>query len=513
MTRPVLNSAQTNSADFAIGLAWTVSKGTWYDSLPVAQGTVPFYTASEPATGVARFVNVDVTNLAKLWQTDPDRACMISMRGQGSGTTSFALRSDADPTHRPQILITYTNATTGILTCNDHVQLESGSFGGITNQLYAGADGGIPKHLIFDFQAPSIAVQSATLRLWTDSQFGGVASQIELYQTKVPNDTPPVLSVSISIAGLPSIVTSGQSYALTTNSNGAPLDAVSIKIDGLLIGASNASGQFVYTPTTPSLAAVVSAQKSGYVSAEQTIEILNADLSGGGVINNQPSAITSVNAVGVTIGSNPVYTVTATGANPIVFSIAPAVAGWSINASTGVVTGPVLTANQSITIVATNGIAPPASQVVSFTVSALPQLVINGLPSTTVTGNTYPITVTSNGVAVAGAAITIDGNQVGVTNALGQFNLVMPAIGFAIPVYADKVGYQQALQVINITAFPVGPTITSAASWTGTHGQVNTFTHTATSGTPPYVWSVSIAPAGATINPSTGVVTFPASIP
>ena len=223
--------------------------------------------------------------------------------------------------------------------------------------------------------------------------------------------------------------------------------------------------------------------------------------------------ITSAAIVTLPSGTTPSYTATATGTAPIVFSIAPSVAGWSINASTGVVTGPILTANQSITIVATNGVAPPASQVVSFTVSALPQLVINGLPSTTVTGNTYPITVTANGVAVAGAAITIDGNQVGVTTSLGQFNLVMPAIGFAIPVYADKVGYNQALQVINITAFPVGPTITSAASWTGTHGQVNTFTHIATSGTPPYVWSISIAPAGATINPSTGVVTFPASIP
>jgi hypothetical protein len=77
-----------------------------------------------------------------------------------------------------------------------------------------------------------------------------------------------------------------------------------------------------------------------------------------------------------------------------------------------------------------------------------------------------------------------------------------------------------ASPVQDITAvgvFPIpplgAPIITSTNSASGQHGVAGTFQATATGGTPPYTWALSSAPAGVTINPSTGLVSWTVGVP
>ena len=212
---------------------------------------------------------------------------------------------------------------------------------------------------------------------------------------------------------------------------------------------------------------------------------------------------------GSTSNSASQYTATATGTAPIVFSIAPAVAGWSIDPSTGVVTHPVISANQTITIVASNGTAPNASLAVSFVSNAPLQLVMSGLPSTTIPGQSYFVAATSNGVPVSAVDVSIAGVSFGVTDAFGYLTVVMPAAANNVLVVASRSGYVSANQVISIVAPTIAPTITSPVSALPVvSGSAPVYTATAT-GTLPIVWSLIGAPIGWSINASTGVITAP----
>jgi hypothetical protein len=65
----------------------------------------------------------------------------------------------------------------------------------------------------------------------------------------------------------------------------------------------------------------------------------------------------------------------------------------------------------------------------------------------------------------------------------------------------------------DLAAPAASPTITSLGNASGQHGVSGSHQAIASGGTPPYTWALSSAPAGVTINPSTGLISWTAGVP
>ena len=306
-------------------------------------------------------------------------------------------------------------------------------------------------------------------------------------------------TITITAATVAPVFTSGNTadaqgnYTATASGSPAPTFGISPPVVGWSI--NSVTGVVTHPVLTANITVQIQATNSAGTASQS--------------VSFAAQTVAPVFTSGSTSNSASQYTATATGTAPIVFSIAPAVAGWSIDPSTGVVTHPVISANQTITIVASNGTAPNASLAVSFVSNAPLQLVMSGLPSTTIPGQSYFVAATSNGVPVSAVDVSIAGVSFGVTDAFGYLTVVMPAAANNVLVVASRSGYVSANQVISIVAPTIAPTITSPVSALPVvSGSAPVYTATAT-GTLPIVWSLIGAPIGWSINASTGVITAP----
>lgn len=195
--------------------------------------------------------------------------------------------------------------------------------------------------------------------------------------------------------------------------------------------------------------------------------------------------------------------------------------GMTIDSS-GVIHWPSPVPNASpynVTIQATNACAvnPTDTAVVSITVPFAADPVIDPVPPQNGTCGTAFTSATPTGSGLAGAAWSItQGGQPGMTiNSSGVISWPAPVpsnSAYNVTIQASHpCAANTATTVVSITiAFGPTPTVLPIAADSTYCGQpYGSGFPLATGGTPPYTWSMQGAPAGMTIDPSTGQITWP----
>jgi len=218
---------------------------------------------------------------------------------------------------------------------------------------------------------------------------------------------------------------------------------------------------------------------------------------------DQSTAITSVAATTLTVGSAGSFPVTTTGYPAPTFSETGALPGGvTLNPSSGVLSGTPAASTGGVyhvTISATNGVGAPATQSFTLTVdqaaaitSATTATVTQGInQSVTVTATGYPApTFTETGTLPSGYTLSPAGVLSGNTFQVGTFSITLKA--------SNGIG-ATATQSFTLTVLGAAPAITSAAAATFTVGQAGSFTITASGAPTPSISTKSKLPAGVTL--------------
>jgi large repetitive protein len=224
-------------------------------------------------------------------------------------------------------------------------------------------------------------------------------------------------------------------------------------------------------------------------------------------------AITSANNTTFMVGTNGIFTVTATGMPAPTFSETGALPmGVTFNDSTGVLSGtpvPGTGGTYDLTFTASNGVSPDATQTFLLTVIRPP--VITSANGTTFTPGTagsftvtvlgFPVpTVAETGTLPAGVTFNPSTDVLSGTplaGSSGAYDLVFTATnGIGTPAVQDFT-----------LVVDVAPAITSANATTFTVGTAGSFTVTASGYPPPTFTETGALPNGVSFNDSTGVLT------
>ena len=165
-----------------------------------------------------------------------------------------------------------------------------------------------------------------------------------------------------------------------------------------------ATGAITWTPSIAGSFAVTVVASNGIApAASQSYTI--------GV--TQAPIITSTPNASVGVGTAYAYTVTASGFPAPTFSLSAAPAGMSISAATGAITWtPSVTGSYAATVVATNGIAPAATQHFAISVTASPQIT-SSAPTVAIVGQPFAYQVVATGYPAP--TFTLTGAPAGMT--------------------------------------------------------------------------------------------------
>jgi hypothetical protein len=308
-------------------------------------------------------------------------------------------------------------------------------------------------------------------------------------------DVPPTItsgnSVTFTKGHLGSFTVTGTGYGPPTfTETGALPGGVTLnQYTGVLGGTPTAGGVFPIT---------ITASNGASPNATQAFTLTV----------NAPPAITSANNTTFTEGSPGSFNVTATGTPAPTFSETGALPTGVTLSTAGLLSGtPTQQGVFPITITATNGVAPDATQAFTLTVDAPPTITsannttfIDGLAGSfnvTATGTPAP-TFSETGALPTGVTLSTAGLLSGTPTQFGSFPITITATNSVAP---------DATQAFTLTVDQngVAPTITSANNATFNQGQAGTFTATAT-GTPAPTFSETGAlPSGITLS-SAGVL-------
>ncbi len=222
--------------------------------------------------------------------------------------------------------------------------------------------------------------------------------------------------------------------------------------------------------------------------------------------------ITSAATTTFTVGSAGTFPVTATGFPAPTFTETGALpSGVILNATTGVLSGTPGAGTAGvypITITATNGNLPDATQSFTLTVDQVPAITSGNATTFTVgTAGTFTVTATGSPAPTFGYSGTLPG---GVTFTAATGVLAgTPAAGtggsYPITFTASNGVLPNATQHFTLTVI-APPTITSAAATTFTVGSAGTFTVTATGSPAPTFTETGALPTGVSLNTTTGVL-------
>jgi hypothetical protein len=281
--------------------------------------------------------------------------------------------------------------------------------------------------------------------------------------------------------------------APTFSETGTLPSGVSLSSAGVLSGTP-ASG------TQGSYPIVITAQNGVGTNATQSFT-LNVDLA---------PAITSVNNTTFTVGTPGTFTATATGFPAPTFSETGSLPSGVTLSAAGVLSGtPAAGSGKTyqITITASNGATPNASQTFTLTVDQAPAIT-SGTSTTFTVGTAGTFTVMASGFPVATFSET-GALPTGVTLSTTGVLSGTPASGtqgpYSIVITAANGVSPNATQSFTLTV-DSAPAITSGSSTTFTVGTPGTFTVTAT-GLPAPTFSESGAlPSGVTLNSATGAL-------
>jgi hypothetical protein len=222
-------------------------------------------------------------------------------------------------------------------------------------------------------------------------------------------------------------------------------------------------------------------------------------------------AITSTPVTDGVVGVAYAYDVDATGYPAPTFSLTVFPAGMTIDAATGLISWtPGAVGDYDVTVVATNGIDPDASQSLTISVVAAPEAPV--ITSTPVTGGqvgepyAYDVEATGNPAPTFALTVAPTGMTINSTTGLIQWTPA-DAGDFDVTVTASNGVDPDAVQSFTITVVPAfsAPLIYSTPLGSGAVGQLYTYNVDAY-GYPAPTYSLCGAPAGMTIDPISGVI-------
>ena len=226
--------------------------------------------------------------------------------------------------------------------------------------------------------------------------------------------------------------------------------------------------------------------------------------------------ITSGNNTSIVYGAGSTFTVTSTGSPARTYSLTGTVpAGVSINATTGVMSIASSTAVgvHSFTVNASNGVSPDATQSFTLTVTAAPAApVITSGNNTSVVygeGGTFDVTSTGNPAVTYSLTGAPAGVTINVTTGVMTIASSTDAGVHTFKLIASNGVSPDAEEVFTLTV-RLAPAITSANNTSAEYGATKTFNVTATGDTT-ITYSLTGAPAGVTINATTGVMSIASS--
>ena len=167
--------------------------------------------------------------------------------------------------------------------------------------------------------------------------------------------------------------------------------------------------------------------------------------------------------------------------------------------------------NFDVTVVASNGINPDATQ--SFTINVQTSStfapIITSTPITTGTvGQLYTYDVKTDGNPAITYSLTVAPSGMTINPSSGIIQWTPSSEGdFNVTVNAANGISPDATQsfTINVQAAPFAPIITSTPVTNGVVGQLYTY-DVETDGNPAITYSLTVAPSGMTINPSSGII-------
>jgi len=307
---------------------------------------------------------------------------------------------------------------------------------------------------------------------------------------------PPAGSPPTITNGPPPNGTAGLGYSFTYTSTGSP--NFSVTSGSLPPGLSLTANVISGTPTTPgTFTGMMTASNGTMPNTAQPFSITIAPLPPT-ITNGPPPNGTVGVAYSFTYTSTSSPTFSATGTLPTGLSISPAGVISGIPTAAGTFAG--------ITVTATNGTGPDATQTFAMTIAPAAPTITNGPPPNGVFGVAYSFTYTSTssptfsatGTLPTGLSISPAGVISGTPTTPGTFA--------GITVTATNGTAPDATQSFSMTIAatpPPAPTITNGPPPNGTVGATYSFTYTATDS--PTFSATGTLPTGLTLSPA-GVI-------
>jgi hypothetical protein len=330
---------------------------------------------------------------------------------------------------------------------------------------------------------------SYPIKILATNSVGGASQSFTLTNTEAPSITSPsTATFSTGVAGSYAVTTTGYPAAAITEAGALPT-GMSFTDNG------NGTGSIAGTPasgTAGSYPVTLSATNSSGSTATLSLTI-TVNASAAPTITSGSVADFTLNqagAVAVSTTGSPTPAITETGALPAGLSFTDNGNGTALISGT-----PTATGTTTLSINASNGISPDATQTFTLVVGQAPAFT-SANSATATTGSAFSYTVTAGGYPAPDwgesnlpPGVTFTDNKDGTATLAGT---PTTAGTYAVPLVATN-AYGSVQQTLTITV-QQAPAITSGGAATFAAAQAGTFTVTA-SGVPAPALSATSTPA------------------